>query len=116
VWANAPALLLVLGILAVLVAGADLCCLFVWRYRYGSKAICYIGRFRGSWRGRTIAIVIVFRRSWYGLMPSGPYRPLRRQALAGQVIGYDWVAVHFTEQGIASIGALALPVGAPSCT
>lgn len=115
----------VLGILAVLVAGPIFVLLpfFVWRYRYGNKASRYTphwedSRFLGimAWAGPIAIVIVLAFFVWRDAHRLDPYRPLASDEapLQVEVIGYDWKWLFiYPEQGIASIGTLALPVGRP---
>ena len=115
----------VLGIMAVLVAGPIFLLLpfWAWRYRYGQKASKYTPRWEFSrsleimaWSGPVIIVVILAFFVWRDAHKLDPYKPIAsdQPALRVQVIGYDWKWLFiYPDQGIASIGTLALPVGRP---
>lgn len=115
----------VLGILAVFVAGPIFLLLpfFVWRYRYGNKAAWYTPRWADSkaleimsWAGPIVIVVMLSVFVWRDAHELDPYKPLAsdQAPLQIQVIGYDWKWLFiYPDQGIASIGTLALPTGRP---
>ena len=114
-----------LGILAVFVAVPIFLLLpfFVWRYRYGNKAARYTPRWADSkaleimsWAGPIVIVVVLSVFVWRDAHELDPYRPLAsdQAPLQIQVIGYDWKWLFiYPDQGIASIGTLALPTGRP---
>ncbi len=115
----------VLGILAVFVAVPIFLLLpfFVWRYRYGRKASRYTPRWENSrllgimsWVGPIAIVIVLAFFVWRDAHQLDPYRPLasEQSPLQVEVIGYDWKWLFiYPDQGIASIGTLALPVGRP---
>jgi cytochrome o ubiquinol oxidase subunit 2 len=115
----------VLGIMAVLVAGPIFLLLpfFAWRYRYGNKASKYAPRWEFSrfleimaWSGPIIIVVILAFFVWRDTHKLDPYKALAsdQPPLRVQVIGYDWKWLFiYPDQGIASIGLLAIPTGRP---
>ena len=115
----------VLGIMAVLVAGPIFLLLpfWAWRYRYGQKTRKYTPNWQFSrtleimaWTGPIIIVAILAFFVWRDAHKLDPYRPIAsdQPALRVEVIGYDWKWLFiYPDQGIASIGTLALPVGRP---
>jgi cytochrome o ubiquinol oxidase subunit 2 len=115
----------VLGIMAVLVAGPIFLLLpfFVWRYRYGNKAARYTPRWEYSrlleimsWSGPIVIVLVLAFFVWRDAHRLDPYKPLAsdQAPLQVEVIGYDWKWLFiYPDQGIASIGTLALPTGRP---
>jgi cytochrome o ubiquinol oxidase subunit 2 len=121
----------VLGILCILVAGPIFLLLpfFVWRYRYASKASRYTPRWDYfgpleimSWAGPVVIVIGLSFFVWRDAHRLDPYKPLNSEQtppqvqmqvpLQVQVIGYDWKWLFiYPDQGIASIGTLALPTG-----
>lgn len=113
----------VLGILAVFVAGPILLLLpiFAWRYRYGSKTARYTPRWdysRGleimSWGGPIVIFAGLALFVWRDTHRLDPYKPVSsaQPPLQVEVIGYDWKWLFiYPDQGIASMGTLALPTG-----
>jgi cytochrome o ubiquinol oxidase subunit 2 len=111
----------VLGVMAVLVAGPIflLLPLFVWRYRYGSKAAPYAPRWAYSrlleimsWAGPIVIVIVLAFFVWRDAHRLDPYKRLAsdQAPLQVEVIGYDWKWLFiYPDQGIASIGTLALP-------
>ncbi len=115
----------VLGIMAVLVAGPIFLLLpfLVWRYRYGNKASRYTPRWEHSrlleimsWSGPILIIIVLAFFVWRDTHKLDPYKVLAsdQAPLQVEVIGYDWKWLFiYPDQGIASIGTLALPTGRP---
>jgi cytochrome o ubiquinol oxidase subunit 2 len=115
----------VLGIMAVLVAGPIFLLLpfFAWRYRYGNKAPRYTPRWEYSrlleimsWGGPIVIVIVLAFFVWRDTHKLDPYRPLASDLapLQVEVIGYDWKWLFiYPDQGIASIGTLALPTRRP---
>lgn len=115
----------VLGIMVVLVAGPIFLLLpfIVWRYRYGNKAPRYMPRWKNSkllevmsWGGPIVIVIVLAFFVWRGTHQLDPYKPLASDLapLQVEVIGYDWKWLFiYPDQGIASIGTLALPTGRP---
>jgi cytochrome o ubiquinol oxidase subunit 2 len=115
----------VLGILVVLVAGPIFLLLpiFVWRYRYGRKASSYKPKWAYSrlleimsWGGPIVIVIVLAFFVWRDAYRLDPYKPIASEQapLQIEVIGYDWKWLFvYPDQGIASIGVLALPTGRP---
>ena len=115
----------VLGIMVVLVAGPIFLLLpfFVWRYRYGNKASRYTPSWSYSglleimsWSGPILIVIVLSFFVWRDAHLLDPYEPLASEQapLKVEVIGYDWKWLFiYPDQGIASIGTLALPTGRP---
>lgn len=96
---------------------------FAWRYRYGNEARPYTPRWDFNWPleffiwgvplGIVTALSVWLAEDTVGL---DPYAPLASTAppLRIQVIGYDWKWLFvYPDQGVASMGQLALPTGRP---
>ena len=115
----------VLAIMAVLVAAPIFLLLpfFVWRYRYGNKAPRYTPKWEYSrlleimsWGGPIVIVIVLAFFVWRDTRRLDPYKPLAsdQAPLQVEVIGYDWKWLFiYPDQGIASIGTLALPTGRP---
>jgi len=114
-------LLETLGFMSIVVLPAlVLAPYFAWRYRYGRKA-AYSPNWGFSWPlefviwGVPFAIVGIL--SWYVFTPEVKFDPYHRLPVEGPVLHIDVVALNwkwlfiYPEQGIASVGAVALPVG-----
>ncbi|MDN5788991.1 cytochrome ubiquinol oxidase subunit II [Pseudorhodobacter sp.] len=113
----------VLGIMAVLVAGPIFLLLpiFAWRYRYGNERPKYTPKWEYSrfleimsWSGPIAIVLVLSFFVWRDTARLDPYRPLAsdQTPLRVQVIGYDWKWLFiYPDQGIASIGTLAIPEG-----
>ncbi|MHB8454947.1 MAG: cytochrome ubiquinol oxidase subunit II family protein [Acidiferrobacterales bacterium] len=96
---------------------------FLWRYRYGAKSSCYTPKWNfygpleiASWAGPVVIVALLSILVWRDTHALDPYKPLvsDKPALRVQVIGYDWKWLFiYPDQGIASIGVFALPVGRP---
>jgi len=96
---------------------------FAWRYRYGNDRVPYTPRWDFNWPleifiwGVPFGIVTALG-VWLAQDTSGldPYRPLPsdKPPLDIQVVGYDWKWLFvYPDQGVASVGELALPTGRP---
>lgn len=95
----------------------------LWRYRYGAKSSRYSPKWNysglleiASWAGPVVIVVLLAIIVWRDTHALDPYKPLAsdQPALRVQVIGYDWKWLFiYPDQGIASIGLLALPAGRP---
>ena len=115
----------VLGVMAVLVMAPIflLVPFFAWRYRYGNKASKYTPRWEFSrlleitaWGGPIVIVAVLAFFVWRDAHRLDPYKPLAsdQAPLLVQVIGYDWKWLFiYPDQGIASIGTLAVPTGRP---
>ena len=115
----------VLGIMAVLVAAPIflLTPFWAWRYRYGAKKPRYTPKWKYSrvlegmaWSGPIVIVAVLAFFVWRDSHRLDPYKPIasNQPALRVQVIGYDWKWLFiYPDQGIASIGTLAMPVGRP---
>ena len=96
---------------------------FLWRYRYGTTSSRYTPKWNYSglleiacWSGPVVIVVLLAIIVWRATQALDPYKPLAsdQPALRVQVIGYDWKWLFiYPDQGIASIGMLALPAGRP---
>jgi cytochrome o ubiquinol oxidase subunit 2 len=96
---------------------------FLWRYRYGARSSRYTPKWNFSgpleiafWAGPVVIVVLLAIIVWRDTHALDPYKPLAsdQPALRVQVIGYDWKWLFiYPDQGIASIGVFALPVGRP---
>ena len=96
---------------------------FAWRYRYGAKSARYTPKwsfFRpleiAAWSGPVVIVALLGILVWRSTHALDPYKPLPSSApaLRVQVIGYDWKWLFiYPDQGVASIGVLAMPVGRP---
>jgi cytochrome o ubiquinol oxidase subunit 2 len=115
----------VLGIMTVLVAGPIFLLLpfIAWRYRYGSTASRYTPKWEFSWLweitawgGPVVIVMLLATLVWRDTHALDPYRRLtsNQPPLRVQVIGYDWKWLFiYPDQGVASIGVLAMPAGRP---
>jgi cytochrome o ubiquinol oxidase subunit 2 len=120
-WHFFAALAVLVGFVAIPVFVITPCIL--WRYRYGAKSSRYTPKwdFYGpleiaSWAGPVVIVVLLAIIVWRDTHALDPYRPLASDhpPLHVQVIGYDWKWLFiYPDQGIASIGMLALPAGRP---
>jgi cytochrome o ubiquinol oxidase subunit 2 len=114
----------VLGLLAIFVALPVFLVTpwFAWRYRYGASPR-YAPKWNFSWpldiacwAGPMVIVILLGALLWGSTHALDPYRPLPsgQPALRVQVIGYDWKWLFiYPDEGIASIGELALPAGRP---
>ncbi len=115
----------VTAVMLVLVAGPIFLLLpfWAWRYRYGNKASKYTPNWQFSrlleiiaWSGPIVIVAILAFFVWRDAHRLDPYKPIAsdQAPLQVQVIGYDWKWLFiYPDQGIATIGTLALPVGRP---
>ena len=97
---------------------------FLWRYRYGAKSSArytpkwddYQPLVIACWAGPILIVAILAYFVWRDTHALDPYKPLpsEQPALRVQAIGYDWKWLFiYPDQGIASVGMLALPTGRP---
>lgn len=96
---------------------------FLWRYRYGAKTARYMPKWEysrlleiASWGGPVVIVVLIAIVVWRDTHALDPYKPIASELpeLRVQAIGYDWKWLFiYPDQGIASVGMLALPVGRP---
>ena len=96
---------------------------FAWRYRYGAKRSRYAPRWKFSglleitaWSGPVVIVLLLAVIVWRDTQALDPYRALAGDgpALRVQVIGYNWKWLFiYPDQGVASIGVFAVPVGRP---
>ncbi|MEO8858393.1 MAG: ubiquinol oxidase subunit II [Burkholderiaceae bacterium] len=115
----------VLAVLLVLVAVPVfvLTPFFLWRYRYGAKTARdtpqwnYNGWLEiASWGGPVVIVLVIAFFVWRDTHALDPFKPLAsdQAPLRVQAIGFDWKWLFiYPDQGIASVGMLALPVGRP---
>ena len=96
---------------------------FAWRYRYGATRPRYTPKWMFSkpieyftWAGPIVIVAFLSVMVWRSAIALDPYAPIAssQPALRVQVIGYDWKWLFiYPEQGVASLGTLALPAGRP---
>ena len=96
---------------------------FAWRYRYGATRPRYTPKWMFStpievftWLGPIVIVAFLSVMVWRSATALDPYHPIASSEppLRVQVIGYDWKWLFiYPEQGIASVGLLALPAGRP---
>jgi cytochrome o ubiquinol oxidase subunit 2 len=96
---------------------------FLWRYRFHAKSSRYMPNWKesgfleiASWAGPVVIVAVLAIMVWRDTQALDPYKPLAadQRALRVQVIGYEWKWLFiYPDEGIASIGMLALPVGRP---
>lgn len=95
--------------------------LILWRYRRGRKDAVYQPDWTFSkpleiamW-GVPIAIICVLGFwLWHSTVKLDPYKPLGPDPLEVRVVGLDWKWLFiYPEQGVASAGEMAIPVGRP---
>lgn len=115
----------VLAIMTVLVAGPIFLLLpfFVWRYHYRNTTSRYAPNWEYSrlleimsWSGPIVIVAMLAFLVWRDTHKLDPYEPLAsaQPPLQIEVIGYDWKWLFiYPEQGVASIGTLAIPTGRP---
>lgn len=95
----------------------------LWRYRYGAKTARYTPKWKANlpleimtWAGPIVIVAVLGFLVWHYAHELDPYQPIapEAQALQVQVIGYNWKWLFvYPDQGIASVGVLAIPVGRP---
>lgn len=95
----------------------------LWRYRYSAKSSRYTPKWQAflpleimTWAGPIAIVVLLSFLLWHYAHKLDPYKPIVSDApaLQVQVIGYNWKWLFiYPEQGIATVGVLALPVGRP---
>ncbi|MEP7185001.1 MAG: cytochrome ubiquinol oxidase subunit II [Rhodanobacter sp.] len=96
---------------------------FAWRYRYGARSSRYTPKWKyfgpleiAAWSGPFVIVTFLGVLVWHSSHALDPYKPLvsTQTALRIQVIGYDWKWLFiYPDQGVASVGMLALPAGRP---
>jgi cytochrome o ubiquinol oxidase subunit II len=96
---------------------------FAWRYRYGAGSVRYTPKWNfhrlldiACWGGPMVIVALLGTLVWGSTHALDPYKPLasNQAVLRVQVIGYDWKWLFiYPEEGVASIGELAIPAGRP---
>ena len=96
---------------------------FAWRYRYGVRARRYTPQWKSSalievftWSGPVVIVLFLAAVVWRSSVAFDPYTPIASSQvpLRVQVVGYDWKWLFiYPDEGMASIGLLALPAGRP---
>jgi cytochrome o ubiquinol oxidase subunit 2 len=95
---------------------------FAWRYRYSAsprhepKWRFYAPLDIACWAGPIVIVALLGALVWGSTHALDPYKPLssNQPPLRVQVIGYDWKWLFiYPDDGVASIGELAMPVGRP---
>lgn len=94
--------------------------LILWRYRRG-KGATYRPDFEYSrglelvmWGVPFVLFVVLSTLLWRSTIVLDPYRPLGPDPLEVQVVGLDWKWLFiYPDQGIASVGTLAVPADRP---
>ena len=96
---------------------------FLWRYRFRAKSSRYAPNWHdsgfleiASWSGPVVIVAMLAIMVWRDTQALDPYKPLvsDQAALRVQVVGYNWKWLFiYPDEGIASIGVLAMPVGRP---
>ncbi len=114
-----------LALLAIFVAGPIFLLIpfFAWRYRLGAKKSRYTPKWNfylpleiAAWSGPVVIVAMLAVLVWRSTHALDPYKPIvsSQPPLRVQVIGYDWKWLFvYPDQGIASVGMLAVPVGRP---
>lgn len=116
----------VVGILVVFVALPIFAFLpwVLWRYRYRATASRYSPGWKSNlpleimtWAGPIVIVIVLGIMLWRYTHELDPYQPITSDTQAVmqvQAIGYDWKWLFiYPDQGIASVGMLAIPVGRP---
>lgn len=94
-----------------------------WRYRYGAKKVAYKPKWAFSWLLEiliwgipAIIVVILGIYLWNSTHQLDPYQPISssQKPLRIEVVGLDWKWLFiYPNEGIATVGELAVPVGRP---
>ena len=111
-----------LALMAIVVVPAlVLAPFFAWRYRYGGSRAAYRPNWSFSWPLEIliwgVPLAIVGALSWFVFIPEIKFDPYNRLPVAGGTLRVEVVALNwkwlfiYPEQGIASIGTMAIPVG-----
>ncbi|GAB2723743.1 ubiquinol oxidase subunit II [Halomonas garicola] len=95
--------------------------LILWRYRRGNKRATYRPHWTFSkpldiamWGVPVLIISFLSVWLWHHTVKYDPYKPLGVDPLHIQVVGLDWKWLFiYPEQGVASVGEMALPVDRP---
>lgn len=95
--------------------------LILWRYRYAKPRGDYTPEWEFSktleyvlWGVPVLVVIVLGSWLWYSTQKLDPYEPLGARPLQVQAIGLDWKWVFiYPEEGIATVGELAVPVGRP---
>jgi cytochrome o ubiquinol oxidase subunit 2 len=114
-----------LALLAIFVAGPIFLLIpfFAWRYRLGANSSRYTPKWNfflpleiAAWSGPVVIVTLLAGLVWRSTHALDPYKPIvsSQAPLRVQVIGYDWKWLFiYPDQGIASVGMLAIPAGRP---
>ncbi len=105
----------------VVVPALVLCPFFAWRYRYGGSRAAYRPNWSFSWPLEFVVwgvpMAIVATLGWFIFTPELRLDPYNRLPVAGDTLRIEVVALNwkwlfiYPEQGIASVGTVAIPVG-----
>lgn len=95
--------------------------LILWRYRRGNKRAAYRPDWTFSkpleiamWGVPVVIVAILGFWLWHQTAKLDPYKALGPEPLQVQVVGLDWKWLFiYPDQGVASVGELAIPVGRP---
>ncbi|MDN6180644.1 MAG: cytochrome ubiquinol oxidase subunit II [Halomonas subglaciescola] len=95
--------------------------LILWRYRRGNRRATYQPHWSFSkpldiamWGVPVLIIGFLSVWLWQHTVKYDPYKPLGDDPLQIQVVGLDWKWLFiYPEQGVASVGEMALPVDRP---
>lgn len=96
---------------------------FAWRYRYRARRARYAPKWSyygplevATWGGPLVIVALLSILVWRSTHALDPYRRIASSVapMRVEVIGYDWKWLFiYPDEGVASIGELALPVGRP---
>ena len=96
---------------------------FAWRYRYRARRARYAPKWSyygplevATWGGPLVIVALLSILVWRSTHALDPYRRIASNVapLRVEVIGYDWKWLFiYPDEGVASVGELALPVGRP---
>ena len=92
----------------------------LWRYRRGRQG-AYRPQFEFSapleilmWGVPILIVSVLGYWLWHSTLKLDPYRPLGADPLEVQAVGLDWKWLFiYPQEGVASVGSLAIPVGRP---
>lgn len=94
--------------------------LLLWRYRRSRRGT-YRPRFELSvpleilmWGVPAVIVSVLGYWLWHSTLRLDPYRPLGANPVEVEAVGLDWKWLFlYPQEGVASVGTLALPVGRP---
>ena len=95
--------------------------LILWRYRYTKPRGDYTPEWEFSkkleyalWGVPVLVVIVLASWLWYSTAKLDPYKTLGPEPLQVQAVGLDWKWLFiYPEEGVATVGELAVPVGRP---